>query len=279
ERQQLGLHWRTRDPFLFCAYHEDFYPRGNAALGPAAELSGRDLGQDFAGRDGWRMYHRREVPGFPGHPHRGFETVTIVRRGWVDHADSLGAAARYGEGDVQWLTAGRGLQHSEMFPLLRQDKDNPLELLQIWLNLPASAKLSAPHFSIFWREQLPVLEMADAQGRAVRVELVAGSLDGQRALAPPPASWAANPAHGVEIWLVSLEAGARWTLPPAATGLSRDLYFFKGESLEAGGERLPVRSGLALRPEAALPLENGSARAELLLLQGRPIAEPVAQYG
>src|SRR5690606_10052292 len=104
---------------------------------------------------------------------------------------------------------GRGLQHSEMFPLLRQDADNPLELLQIWLNLPASAKLSPPHFSIFWREHLPVLETADAQGRAIRVELVAGSLDGHRALAPPPASWAADPAHDVEIWLISLQAGAQ----------------------------------------------------------------------
>src|SRR5699024_11113081 len=134
-----------------------------------------------------------QVPGFPSHPHRGFETVTLVLRGTVDHADSLGAAARYGAGDVQWLTAGRGLQHSEMFPLLAEDADNPLELLQIWLNLPARNKLVDPYFSIFWREQLPLLQQQDAAGRAVEVQLVAGGLEELRALAPPPASWAADP--------------------------------------------------------------------------------------
>nr|WP_290936872.1 pirin family protein [Haliscomenobacter sp.] len=112
----LGFPWETRDPFIFCVYHEDFYPLGNAQMGPAASLSGRNLGQDFTVKDGWRMYHGRTVPGFPSHPHRGFETVTIARKGFVDHSDSLGATARFGNGDVQWMTAGKGVQHSEMFP-------------------------------------------------------------------------------------------------------------------------------------------------------------------
>ena len=96
----IGSQWRTLDPFLFCAYHDDAYPRGNSNLGPEASLAGRLLGQDFAVKDGFRMYHGREIPGFPSHPHRGFETVTIVRQGVVDHADSLGAAGRYGAGDA-----------------------------------------------------------------------------------------------------------------------------------------------------------------------------------
>src|SRR5262249_60252273 len=114
---RLGCPWRARDPFLTCVHHVDHYPAGNERLGPATSLDGRDLGQDFASVDGWNMYHGQTVPGFPQHPHRGFETVTFVRRGIIDHSDSLGATARFGRGDVQWLTAGRGSNHSEMFPL------------------------------------------------------------------------------------------------------------------------------------------------------------------
>src|SRR5438105_5060955 len=107
--EPLGFPWQTPDPFLFCVHHDDAYPAANEQLGPAASLEGRDLGQDFEGKNGWRMYHGLRVPGFPQHPHRGFETVTVVRSGLVDHSDSLGATARYGHGDVQWLTAGRGV--------------------------------------------------------------------------------------------------------------------------------------------------------------------------
>src|SRR6476659_6141447 len=137
---RLGFPWETADPFLFCAYHDDHYPAGNEAMGPAASLAGRNIGSDFAGIDGWRMYHGDVVPGFPQHPHRGFETVTLVRRGFIDHSDSLGATARFGNGDVQWLTAGNGIVHCEMFPLLDDEQPNPVELFQIWLNLPASDK-------------------------------------------------------------------------------------------------------------------------------------------
>src|SRR6476619_2733419 len=100
--EPLGFQWRTIDPFLFCVHHDDAYPASNGSFGPAASLAGREIGSDFTLKDGWRMYHGSRVPGFPEHPHRGFETVTVVRRGLVDHSDSLGAAARYGHGDVQW---------------------------------------------------------------------------------------------------------------------------------------------------------------------------------
>src|SRR6266849_1987437 len=146
----LSLPWQTSDPFLLCVHHEDAYPAGDERLGPAASLAGRDIGQDFAGKDGWRMYHGDVVPGFPQHPHRGFETVTIVRSGYIDHSDSLGATARFGMGDVQWLTAGRGVVHSEMFPLLDPDGPNTLALSQIWLNLPAKSKLVDPYLTMFW---------------------------------------------------------------------------------------------------------------------------------
>ena len=104
----LGLHWPTAEPFLFCAHHLDLYPAGNAVFGPQGSLAGRNIGSDFEARDGWRMYHGSTVPGFPEHPHRGFETITFARRGFIDHSDSMGAAARFGRGDVQWMTAGAG---------------------------------------------------------------------------------------------------------------------------------------------------------------------------
>ena len=120
-------------------------------MAPAVPIDDRELGQDFSATDGWSMYHGLVVPGFPGHPHRGFETVTYVRTGVIDHADSLGAAARFGRGDVQWLTAGKGIQHSEMFPLLDPDGPNPLELFQIWLNLPSAVRSRASR----WRTSIP----------------------------------------------------------------------------------------------------------------------------
>lgn len=275
----LGFPWETADPFLFCVHHDDAYPAGDERLAPAASLAGRDLGQDFAGKDGWRMYHGDVVPGFPQHPHRGFETVTIVRRGVIDHSDSLGATARFGHGDVQWLTAGSGIVHAEMFPLLRRDAPNPLELFQIWLNLPRAEKFAAPHFSMLWRESLPTHVARDAEGRAAKITVIAGHLADARAPAPPPSSWASRPDSDVAIWSITLEPGARWTLPPAAPGANRTLYYFRGEGLRAAGHPIPGGSGVVLRPESAVELVGGESPADLLLLQGRPIGEPVVQYG
>jgi hypothetical protein len=277
----LGFPWQTSDPFLFCVHHDDRYPAGNEKMGPGASLAGRNLGSDFEGKDGWRMYHGEVVPGFPAHPHRGFETVTIVRRGLIDHSDSLGAAARFGGGDVQWLTAGKGVVHSEMFPLLDRQGPNPLELFQIWLNLPGADKMVEPHFAMLWNEQIPRLTARDGAGRAVEVTAVAGGagLGGLRPPPPPPKSWAARPDSDVAIWTIKMAPGARWTLPPATAGTNRALYFFRGSALGAGGRAIPPYHGAQLRPEAPVPLENGPDESELLLLQGRPIAEPVSQYG
>jgi redox-sensitive bicupin YhaK (pirin superfamily) len=276
EVAKLGVPWVTVDPFLFCVHHLDAYPAGNEQLGPAASLEGRDLGQDFAGISGWRMYHGTTVPGFPQHPHRGFETVTIVRQGVVDHADSLGAAARYGAGDVQWLTAGAGIVHSEMFPLLRRDAPNPLELFQIWLNLPRTDKLAPPHFSMLWRDMIPKVREGGAE-----VAVVAGHFGGARAPAPPPRSWAARDEADVAIWTVDLELGATLTLPPAARGPStrRVLYFYRGRDLRVGDHVQREPAALVVRGDREIRLEAAGKRCELLVLQGRPIGEPVVQYG
>jgi quercetin 2,3-dioxygenase len=274
-----GFPWRTSDPFLFCVYHHDAYPRGNAQLGPDASLSGRNLGQDFAGKDGFRMYHGEQVPGFPAHPHRGFETVTIVQRGFIDHADSLGATARFGAGDTQWLTAGSGVVHSEMFPLLSMEEPNPLELFQIWLNLPSASKLVPPYFSMLWRERVPKLNLRDSAGRAVEVEVVAGALAGAEPLAPPPDSWAARAVAKLAIWTIKLAPFAEWTLEGSDAGLGRSLYVFRGEGLRVAGHAAAASSRIQLRSELSAKIVNGESESRLLLLQGRPIGEPVAQDG
>ena len=275
----LGFPWETEDPFLFCVHHDDAYPKGNEVLGPSASLAGRTLGQDFEGKDGWRMYHGSKVPGFPQHPHRGFETVTIARHGFIDHSDSLGATARFGQGDVQWMTAGKGIVHCEMFPLLDEVAPNPLELFQIWLNLPAEDKLVEPHFGMLWNENVPRRIVHDDRGRATELTIVSGSVGDARAPAPPPRSWAARPDTDVAIWTVRMDPGARWTLPRAPASVNRSLYFFLGASMVIGGRAFDAHAAVKLRPDADVTLENGEAPAELLLLQGRPIGQPVAQYG
>ena len=279
----LGFQWPTLDPFLFCVHHDDAYPRGNGRFGPDASLAGRQLGQDFAGVDGWRMYHGMAVPGFPSHPHRGFETVTVVRRGRVDHSDSLGAVARYGDGDVQWLTAGQGIVHAEMFPLVNRSAANPLELFQIWLNLPASNKMVAPHFTMLWSEQIPRHTHVDGAGIATEVTVIAGSLelDGVQLAppAPPPASWASRPEADVSILHIVMQPGATWAAPGArGADTTRVLYVFEG-SVAVGGAAMPTNTGAVVDSSLPAPLTAGAEGAEILMLQARPIGEPVAQYG
>ena len=283
QAQALGPQWPTLDPFLFCAHHDDSYPASDGKMGvQAVEFEGREMGSDFSRKDGWSMYHGDHVPGFPGHPHRGFETVTLVRKGLIDHSDSLGAAARFGRGDVQWVTAGEGIVHSEMFPLLNSDQPNPLELFQIWLNLPAASKMVAPHFTMFWDERIPRLVHTDAQARRTTVTVIAGALAGADApLAPPPESWASQDAADVAIWTLHMEPGATWTLPAArGQGTRRMLYFFAGESLQIGNVLADRHAALELVAGQDWQLVNsGSTAVECLLLQGRPLNEPVVKYG
>jgi quercetin 2,3-dioxygenase len=273
----LGFPWETADPFLFCVHHDDDYPAGDERMAPVADLAGRDLGQDFSRKDGWSMYHGDVVPGFPGHPHRGFETVTIVRQGLIDHFDSLGATARFGGGDVQWLTAGKGISHSEMFPLVDRDQRNPAELFQIWLNLPRDRKMATPHFAMLWNERIPRRELVDAAGKKSVITLIAGDPGSPP---PPPESWAARPDSHVAIWTIAIEPGATLTLPADDPSARRTLYFFAGSTLKANGRPVNVKSMLAWKQSPAIELVNdGDAPAELLMLQGRPIAEPTVQYG
>lgn len=274
----LGFPWDTQDPFLFCVYHEDFYPKGNEKLGPLVSLDGRNIGNDFSIKNGFRMYHGRTIPGFPAHPHRGFETITIVRKGVVDHADSNGGAGRYGNGDVQWMTAGKGLQHSEMFPLLNKDEENPLELFQIWINLPKKDKFATPHFKMLWSEDQAKEEFIDANGRKTYIEVVAGKIN-KKTAKPTPSSWAANPANKVLVWNIKMEANSTFKIPITTENVTRNLYFYKGEKISIAEKEIVSNQGVELNSNVKTVIKNGNKESCLLVLQGKPINEPVVQHG
>lgn len=277
--QKLGFPWITQDPFLFCVHHLDFYPKGNEELGPDASLQGRNLGNDFVVKDGWRMYHGKTVPGFPVHPHRGFETVTFVLKGFIDHSDSSGAAARYGKGDVQWMSAGSGLQHSEMFPLLNKNKENTLELFQIWLNLPADKKLVKPAFKMLWGETILSPVFFDKNQRKTQVDIVAGKIDEVEAPKPVPDSWAYNTKNEIAIWQILMDENATWEIPVSRQKVNRSLYFFEGESIHVNDEKISINHVVEMDSSQKVIINNGNKPARILLLQGKPINEPVVQYG
>jgi redox-sensitive bicupin YhaK (pirin superfamily) len=225
------------------------------------------------------MYHGDVVPGFPAHPHRGFETVTVVLNGFVDHSDSHGAAGRYGNGDVQWMTAGSGLQHAEMFPLLKKDKPNSLELFQIWLNLPKSKKFAKPYYNMLWAEDIPTITEKDKNGKGTSITLIAGKLTDTSAPAPAPDSWANKEENEVAIWLIKMQANAQWTLSAASLEVNRSLYFYRGSDITITGIKIENYHSIDLLADQPVIIDNGNEDAYLLLLQGKPINEPVVQHG
>tara|TARA_R110002074_G_scaffold5143_6_gene25297 strand:- start:17646 stop:18644 length:999 start_codon:yes stop_codon:yes gene_type:complete len=271
---KLDFPWQTQDPFLFCVYHLDHYPKGNGKLGPADFLQGRNLGNDFTVKDGWRMYHGTSIPGFPAHPHRGFETITIANKGFCDHSDSLGAAGRFGEGDVQWMTAGSGVQHAEMFPLINTDKENTLELFQIWLNLPQKNKFVDPHFKMLWHEDIPVLDLKEST-----VKIIAGYFNTNSAPKPAPDSWAAENENEVAVWLIHIQVEGTITLPKAEKGAIRTIYFYEGSTIEISGKSIQLNHGIEVDASKEIKLSASDKEAKVLILQGKPINEPVAKYG
>ncbi len=139
-RRQMG----ASSPFVHCEYMRDLFPPGDELMQPP----NRGSGNDYDMSQPYRMYYGDNAPGFPQHPHRGFETITIALEGFIDHSDSLGNGWGYGNGVLQWLTAGRGIVHGENFPLLNRDKSNPLRVLVIWLNMPSKNKMVDPYFAM-----------------------------------------------------------------------------------------------------------------------------------
>eukprot|EP01059_Diplonema_ambulator_P034462 TRINITY_DN772_c0_g1_i1.p1 TRINITY_DN772_c0_g1~~TRINITY_DN772_c0_g1_i1.p1 ORF type:complete len:361 (+),score=109.62 TRINITY_DN772_c0_g1_i1:51-1085(+) len=283
--QLRGGHWETVDPYHFVAFHADRYPVGMPNGGvDGALLRGRSLGSDFSGKDGWSMYHGEEgnIPGFPKHPHYGFETVSIVQHGLIDHSDSLGSCGRFGNGDVQWMTAGNGVQHSEMFPLRSTTEPNPMEMFQIWLNLPSKSKRAPPNYKMLWAED--ILNKTSNDGTAVKVVADASMVaKDDEPRTPPPDSWAADPSHNTAIHVVTIPKGGVYTLPPLKCDrdeVSRVVYFYKGDgAIEVAGDVHQPRTGIELDPTVGVTVKSVDATAHLLLLQGKKINEPSYHHG
>ncbi|KAJ1556003.1 hypothetical protein HK405_009118 [Cladochytrium tenue] len=273
--------FEVQSPFLFCVYHRDHFPAGNDRM----EAPKRGNGSDFNPAAPYRMYHGDRVPGFPQHPHRGFETFTCTLQGTIDHTDSLGNAGRYGNGDAQWMTAGSGIVHGEMLPLINKDTPNTIRWFQIWLNLPARSKMTPPAQIMHWAEDIPHVRSPDGN---VDITVWAGKVDGVQSRSPNPVSWAADPENDVVVLLLRIKPGGSFVLPPCRPGSLRSLYFVEGPAargaVKVAGEPVDLMSFVTLSDTAAdVRVENsapaGEGEAQLLLLQGRPIPEPVAQYG
>jgi len=257
------------DPFLMVGFHSDVFPARNSL---------------------------DQTPGFPQHPHYGFETVTVMGRGntVTDHADSMGGSGRYGDGDVQWMCAGRGISHSEMIGLRNADTQNVGQVFQLWLNLPAKSKKCEPHTTMMWAEDIP--EVRGEGGATVK------HIAGPDALRPPPNSWAADAPNNVRIQRITLEPGATYTLERTAATTALNLYPFQfAESAQlrvaaaAAGDAV-CSSGTGAIEQTLLSLTDGkvtvkvtdpvtlentgsSGSVEVLLLEANPIGEPVTQQG
>lgn len=278
--QKIGFQWPMENPFIFCAHHYDLYPSGNDLLGPSVSLRGRGLGTDFSNKDGFSMYHGEVVPGFPAHPHRGFETITIVKTGYVDHFDSNGAKGRYGNGDVQWLTTGKGCQHAEMFPLIHKEAPNPLELFQIWLNLPTKDKFVEPDYKMLWNEKVPVVNYKDESGYVTEIRVIAGEIFNHKAEKTTIASWASNPDNHVNIFMIKMEPNAKLVLFKGPLTINRNLYYYQGEaSIMIDDVNIDSKHHVKLMGHQDIIIHNGSKDSYFILLEAEPINEPVFQYG
>jgi redox-sensitive bicupin YhaK (pirin superfamily) len=201
------------------------------------------------------------------HPHRGFETVTIVYAGEVDHRDSTGNGGHIGPGDVQWMTAASGILHEEFHSAGFTKNGGAMEMVQLWVNLPAKDKMSPPGYQTLLDVQIPSVPLP---GDAGRVRVIAGEYEG--------AKGPAKTFTPVDLWDARLNAGrkAEFALPEGHTLL----VLVQSGSVKLDGERTAGASQLALyaREGGAIVLEAESD-AKLLIMSGAPLNEPVVQYG
>lgn len=262
----LGL----KDPFISTMHHIDYYPAGDENLSPVHPAKNNEF----------QMYHGEIVPGFPSHPHTGFETITLVERGFVDHFDSLGNAGRYSAGDAQWVTTGNGIQHCEMFPLVNAEQDNTLELFQIWLNSSPEQKTQDADYKMLWREEIPQVNEDNSTDHATaNVRIIAGEFKGQQSLERLPYSWAYAKENKLNIYLITLAAHAEIIIPASSTTATRFAYFYQGQTLVVEDTEVQFKHLLELKSDTDIHLQAGDQEARILWLEGEPIGAPVAAHG
>ncbi len=223
-----------------------------------------DMLDPFLLLDEFRSDHADDyIAGFPEHPHRGFETVTYMLAGHMRHGDNHGNRGDLVPGSVQWMTAGRGIVHSEM----PQQVDGLMWGFQLWVNLPAKDKMTAPRYQDIAPERIPVVHPAEG----VEVKVIAGGLAG-----------ATGPVEGIPtapVYLdVALQPGARLTLDLPA-GHQGFAYLFEGDAALVGAEPLQHGELGVLSAGEQLQLAGGDKASRLLVVAGRPLQEPVARYG
>jgi redox-sensitive bicupin YhaK (pirin superfamily) len=205
--------------------------------------------------------------GVEQHPHRGFETVTIVYRGEVEHRDTAGNHGRIGPGDVQWMTAAKGILHEEMHGRAFTEAGGTLEMVQLWVNLPAKHKMSAPRYQEIRDGAIPAVALG-GDGSVARI--IAGAYDGTKG--------PARTVTPVDLWDLRLEAGnrAELTLPDGHTTL---VLVLKGSVAVNDGETVNAAE-LALFDRAGERIVlDARADSTLLVMSGEPIDEPIVGYG
>ena len=205
--------------------------------------------------------------GVGDHPHRGFETVTIVYDGEVEHRDSTGQGGVIGPGDVQWMTAAGGILHQEFHSAAYSRAGGPFEMVQLWVNLPAKDKMSAPGYQAIMNADIPAVALADGAGT---VRVIAGQYAGHT-----------GPAHTftpMQVWDVRLNAG-KGTAFELPDGWTTALVVLRGNVRVNGDTAAREAQLVALDRAGAAVTVEADTDAKLLLLAGEPIAEPIVGYG
>ncbi len=201
------------------------------------------------------------------HPHRGFETVTIVYQGEVEHRDSTGSGGRIGPGDVQWMTAASGILHEEFHSSDFTHQGGTLEMVQLWVNLPASDKMSPPRYQTLMDADIPSVPLPDGAGQ---LRVIAGEYAGH--------TGPAKTFTPIDMWDVRLRGGETIELP-AHAGRSVAVVVLRG-TVEVNGAQVAREAQFVLldRDGTGVSIEANND-ATLLILSGQPIDEPIAGYG